>query len=118
MGMTEQDSSRFYQSLTVLAEFFGDELSTTRQKLYWRAVAPSLSLAEWDYACMEAVKRETFHRVPLPVVLIAYGRDYRQQRKWQEPARPALPEPAIQAEEVRKLMATVFKDKTMPEVQA
>jgi hypothetical protein len=62
-----------------MALIFCDDVSRERQMLYWRVLHEQVSIDEWEYACQQAMRRETFHKVPLPGQLLDYVREYRQQ---------------------------------------
>lgn len=79
--MTADDRPRFLQCLSSLAEMFSDELLPSKQKLYWQLFADRSTLAEWEYACFEAMSHETFHKVPLPAALWEYIRGYRAEQQ-------------------------------------
>ena len=76
--MTIQHSRSFFDGLIEMAEFFCDELSEMRQRSYWAIMRDRVTIAEWQYACVEAMARETFHKVPLPAQLMEYVREYRK----------------------------------------
>lgn len=57
---------------------FADELTQPRQKLYWQAMKDLVTIDEWEYACLCAIQRETFHKVPMPAALIAYSMEHRK----------------------------------------
>ena len=78
--MTRNDQPRFFQALTAMAEIFQDEMTELRQKLYWQLFADRNTIDEWEYACEQAMVRETFHKVPLPAQLLDYIREYRQEQ--------------------------------------
>ena len=82
--MKTQDVERFYSALEALATMFSDEMTKERRELYWMALREDISIQEWEYACTQAIKRETFHNVPLPARLMEYAREYRteQRRVW------------------------------------
>lgn len=79
--METQDSRRFFVALSSMAEFLGDELAESRQRLYWDLMAPLASIEEWEYACHQALLRQEFHKVPLPAVMLDFVREYRKIRK-------------------------------------
>jgi len=51
---------------------FADDLTTPRQRLYWEVLKDMITIDEWEYACTSALRHETFHKVPLPAVLLTY----------------------------------------------
>jgi len=63
-----------------MATLFRDEVGPEVQRLYWELFQPSSTLDEWAYACEEAMRRETFHKLPLPARLWAYIDEYRQRQ--------------------------------------
>ena len=77
-NMTLRHADQFFHSLAEMSEFFCDELSEIRQRCYWHIMRERTTLEEWQYACMQAMARETFHKVPLPAQLMEYVREYRQ----------------------------------------
>lgn len=81
--MTLDDSPRFFQALAAMGLIFSDDLSKDRQRLYWEIFRDRITLAEWEYACHQAISRETFHKVPLPAVLMDYVRECRQAHERQ-----------------------------------
>lgn len=80
MRMQKQDMGRFFSSLVAMSTHFSDDMSPERQQLYWELLKDELSIAEWEYGCTQAMKHETFHKVPLPAVLIAYAQPYREEQ--------------------------------------
>lgn len=120
--MTEQDSLRFFHALSAMALLFCDEMTKPRQHLYWEMLRDSLSIDEWEYACGQAMARETFHKVPLPAALMDYVREYRQaekERAWraqcthstQSPqALLQLRESLVDKAEVDALIASVWPE--------
>ena len=85
------DLQPFLEALNEMGEFFSDELSELRQRSYWRIMENKCSLTEWQYACLQAMARETFHKVPLPAQLMDYVREYRDARRatlWQHDEMP------------------------------
>lgn len=76
--MTRQDSPRFFNALNALVELFSDQLSKAKQSIYWDIISPRLTIEEWEYACMQAMTRETFHKVPMPAALISYAMEHRE----------------------------------------
>lgn len=79
--MQVPDSRRFFKSLAEMALIFSDELSKERQKLYWALLCDQITIEEWEYACQQAMGRETFHKVPLPAQLMDYVQEYREARR-------------------------------------
>jgi len=53
-----------------------DEL---RQRTYWQILSPTVTIAEWRYACFAILERETFHKMPLPAVFLGVVEEMRQQ---------------------------------------
>ena len=89
--MIKADIQPFLEALNEMGEFFSDELSELRQRSYWRLLEDKCSLAEWCYACTQAMTRETFHKVPLPAQLLDYVREYRSTKHttgWQRDEMP------------------------------
>ena len=89
--MELQNQLRFFQALNTMGEFFGDELSELRQRMYWEICRDRLVIEEWEYACLQAMARETFHKVPLPAQLLDYVREYRSAKHatgWQRDEMP------------------------------
>ena len=78
--MTKDDRARFFHALASLGVMFSDELTQPRQKLYWELLCHEITIDEWEYACQQAMVRETFHKVPLPAQLMDYIREYRQEQ--------------------------------------
>ena len=84
--MESQNQLRFFQILNTMGEFFGDELSELRQRMYWEICRARLVIEEWEYACLQAMARETFYKVPLPAHLLEYVQEYRATQR-EEAAR-------------------------------
>lgn len=118
MEDTPSNYAAFLLDLAQMAEYFGETLSDARQQLYYEGLASKLTLEEWHGACQRAIRYETVHKVPLIATLLEYAKEVRQQQAWRKPAPKELPEPALLAEEVRKLMATVWRETPAPEVEA
>lgn len=76
--MHETDNRRFFSALNLMAEMFSDEMSELKQRGYWQIMQDRLTIEEWEYACTQAITRETFHKVPLPAVLLDYAREQRK----------------------------------------
>ena len=76
--MTTADMQRFFACLNEISEFFCDEISEVRQRSYWQIMRDRVTVAEWQYACVEAMARETFYKVPLPAHMMEYVREYRK----------------------------------------
>ena len=105
--MSLQEKPRFLRGLIAMGEFFGDDLSEVRQRLYWRTLGEKLTLAEWEAACLLAMERERFHKVPLPGVLMDYVREVRSQAA--PPRALAPPEDVgMLHSEVRALIASIW----------
>lgn len=79
--MTPDDSRCFFQGLGLMGIHFSDELTETRQRIYWEVLRDEIIIDEWEYAYRQAMFRETFHKVPLPAQLMDYVREYRQHQK-------------------------------------
>ena len=108
---------------------FCDELTKERQKLYWKALHARLTIEEWEYACETAMDRETFHKIPLPAVLMAYAAEYQQEQASREKVRafdakfrdaeaqrlldPPMP-PGYVTEQVNTLLAQIGETVTFP----
>lgn len=60
---------------------FNDDLSPVRQKLYWALFRDCVTIDEWEYASLQAMARETFHKMPLPGQLLDYVREYRRVQR-------------------------------------
>ena len=121
MKDTTEHYAAFLSELARMADFFSDALSAERLDLYWELVAPRVSLAEWSYACKQAMLRESFHKVPLPDVLLSYVKEQRIQQaddersraRWQEieaRAQPVLTRPTI-TEAERKAQTTALLER-------
>lgn len=112
--MDDTDSRRFFSALTFMAEMCADELSELKQRGYWSLLQDKLSIEEWEYGCMQAMERETFHKIPMPAVLLDYGREYRHARRAQreqaarQTKRLMAPEESLHT--VRALIASVWPD--------
>lgn len=80
-----QNSDPCYESFTkglkMMSEYFSDTLSEGRIALYWQLLGPDISLEEWEYACRQAMLKETFHKVPLASHLMEYVREYRRAQR-------------------------------------
>lgn len=90
--MQENDSQTFFELLTEMSEYFSDELSEVRQRTYWRHFA-ACTIDEWAYACDQAMRQETFHKVPLTAALMEYVTEYREEQRrleFQKQERDAL----------------------------
>ena len=61
-----------------MIEMFQDEMNEVRQRSYWQIMRDHVTLAEWQYACTQAMARETFYKVPLPAHMTEYVREYRK----------------------------------------
>lgn len=94
--MNPEDSPRFYQALSAMGLMFSDTLAKPRQKLYWDLMRDRCTIEEWEYSCHEAMRRETFHKIPLPAALMDYIYEFRtaqrqaleqEERRRQEDAR-------------------------------
>lgn len=123
--MTPENRPRFFQALTQMAELFQDVMNPERQKLYWMLFTeehPHVTIEAWEYACRQAMQRETFYKVPLPAHLMEYVREYRKS-SWelrQQTEMPdgshkkeqllALREPLDLVEHVRQLIKSVWPD--------
>lgn len=77
--MHPKDHPRFFKSLVAMGDFFCDELSEARQAIYF-AVFHRVAIEAWEYACLEAIRTETFHKVPLPAVLLEHVAMYTKQQ--------------------------------------
>jgi len=76
--MHQTDSKRFLVALNRLASMLLDELNDARMEGYWVTLGNKMSIDEFEGACRLAMERETFHKVPLPAVLIGYAQEYRE----------------------------------------
>ena len=79
--MEIHDLPAFLDVLNNMASLFCDELSQTRQRLYWQLLREDLDLEEWQVACHRAMLGETFYKVPLPRVLMDYVREWRHEQR-------------------------------------
>src|SRR5215510_2158448 len=99
--MEQAEYPRFLVSLDALAEIFSDPMSELRKRGYWGLMRDRLSLTEWEYACMQAIEHHAFPKVPVPAVLLDYGREYRkaqrEERQRVEQQRQQLMEPEVEA---------------------
>jgi hypothetical protein len=113
----QEHSDRFFQALSAMGVMFSDELSKQRLLLYWETFREEVTIEEWEYTCVQAMRRETFHKVPLPAALMDYVREYRQMqarherevaRQIAEAERLALEaSPEWQAEQVERREAAL-----------
>ena len=122
MRMTTESLPGFLTALNDMAELFCDALTEQRQRSYWQIMRDRVTLPEWQYACTQAMARETFHRVPLPAHLMEYVREYRQGTRElrQRAERPdgshtteellALRESSDLSAEVRRLIESVWPE--------
>ena len=122
MHMTTENLPGFLTALNEMAEFFCDALTEQRQRSYWQIMRDRITIAEWQYACVEAMARETFHKVPLPAQLMEYVREYRcgtrelrQRAEMPDGSHTteqllALRESLDLSAEVRKLIESVWPD--------
>lgn len=112
--MEQMEHPRFLLSLDALAELFSDPMSELRKRAYWGILRDRISLEEWEYGCMQAMERETFHKVPLPAVMLDYAREYRkvkrEERDRAQRQTLQLMAPEESLEKVRELIAGVFRD--------
>ena len=121
-NMMSHHADQFFHSLAEMSEFFCDELSEVRQRCYWQIMRERATLPEWQYACTQAMARETFHKVPLPAQLMEYVREYRRgARELRQRAEMldgshtteqllALRESSDLSAEVRKLIQSVWPE--------
>lgn len=79
MENTTENYEAFLQELVKLSEICCDAMSEMRLELYWQAVAPHVTMEEWRHACAQAIKKERFHRVPMPGVLMDYATALRRK---------------------------------------
>ena len=117
--MTPEDNTVFFRTLSSMGLLFSDEMTKPRQKLYWDLMQ-DVTIEEWLYACEQAMRRETFHKVPLPAHLLDYVREYRKNTRQsfmrEERADGShtdaqllqLREPLVCAENVRRLIRTIW----------
>lgn len=70
----------FLQELNKMSEVFSDEMSEFRQEAYWQIFGEHVTLEEWEEACLQAMSRETFHKVPVPAVMWGYIKQQRPRR--------------------------------------
>jgi hypothetical protein len=87
MRMTSQDEVIFYHSLNLLGTFFTDELTETRQRLYWQVMKDNCTIEEWQQACYGVMEHEAFHKVPLPAILLRYVATYRDEYRKRDAVR-------------------------------
>lgn len=78
--MNDADMKRFFQALDTLGEFFADTLTPLRQRVYWN-IFQAVDIEAWESACMQAMATETFHKVPLPAVLMAHVHAYLAEQR-------------------------------------
>lgn len=125
----DADSPRFFQALAEMSLIFCDEVTKERQKLYWEALHARLTIDEWEYACGAAIDRETFHKVPLPAVLMGYIHEYREEQAKRDKIRaldakfreaeaqrlldPPMP-PGYVTDQVNGLLAQIGEAVTLP----
>lgn len=83
--MTLKDQPRFFQALNAMGEFFSDELTEIRQRIYWD-LFQRVSIDAWEYACVQCMRSETFHKVPLPAVLTPHVMEYQRREMAQREA--------------------------------
>jgi hypothetical protein len=112
------DYARFLEGMGQLAVLFQEAMDDERLALYWQVLGPALTLEEWEAACLLAMQRETFYKIPLPATLLAYGLEYRAQRTaaqraWR--AAQGLPlrdvtQDRLSLAEVRALLARLWPD--------
>jgi len=79
--MPSERETRFRKALEEMALQFEVELTEQRALLYWETCRDVIEPDEWEYACLEARRRETFYKLPLPAHLMDYVREYRRQRR-------------------------------------
>ena len=114
-----EDMTRFITALYSMALMFADEIGQDKIRLYWETFRDKVSIDEWEYACRAAITHETFHKVPLPAVLLGYVTERRDEaaRLRREAAREApatreqllqLREQLVSPEEVQALIASVW----------
>ena len=113
--MTLDDQPNFFQSLNNMIEIFQDDMTELRQKLYWQLFADRHTIDEWEYACQQAMIRETFHKVPLPAQLMDYIREYRQEQAREHRSRAEAQRLALEASPEWK--AEQAKKKAVQEAQ-
>jgi hypothetical protein len=116
------NQQRFFQALNIMGALFSDELTELRQRSYWQLFSECVTTEEWEYACQEAMKRETFHKVPLPAQLMDYVREHRRalrdaalQAQLAEDVRTrkrllALGEPLVDPAEIEALITSVWPE--------
>lgn len=94
-------------------------MSEMRQRGYWGILSERLTIEEWEYGCLQAMERESFHKVPLPAVMLDYAREYRKARREQQARvarqRRQLMAPEESLEQVRELIAGVFPHAVLTE---
>lgn len=112
--MQKRDLRAFLDGLVKMAVLFDEELSELRQRLYWEVLRDEVTIDEWCQACWHAMRRETFHKVPLPATLIEYAREYRREQRLHDvaltPGLRDIRDDPIALEELHTLMANVFQD--------
>jgi ribosomal 50S subunit-associated protein YjgA (DUF615 family) len=79
--MMTADQPRFFHALAAMGLLFSDELTKPRQQLYWEILQDHVTIDEWEYACAEAMGRETFHKIPVPGQLLEYVKEYRRAQR-------------------------------------
>lgn len=115
MQDSDHCSHSFLKGLKMMSEYFCDTLSEGRIAMYWQLLGPQIALDEWEYACRQAMLRETFHKVPLVSVLLEYVQEYRtaqrearKQDQARGQARLALREDTYGQAQVQALIASVW----------
>jgi hypothetical protein len=106
------DAPEFLKMLLQSAEVLNAELSATKQGGYWHALR-DLSLEAFQAASLEVMRNEAFF--PAPVVFRQYARTWMTQQKAlgagkTEQQLLALREELLPQEEVKALIASVFKE--------
>jgi hypothetical protein len=88
--MHADDIERFAIALNELAATCTDPMDEVRQRGYWRRLHDQMSIEEWEYACLYAPLNESFHKVPMPGVLLDYVRDMRKALQHRVPLTRSL----------------------------
>lgn len=109
--MEPTDATTFGMHLDQLGSVFNVELPLQKKHGYWIALV-DLPLEAVQYACVEALKTETF--MPVPAVLRSHAREWTRLARHQRPQTDhdmlAIREALMGEEEVRKLIASVWPD--------
>ena len=110
--MDEQDRERFETAFGAMVGLLCEsEVRDEKQRLYWETLRDVCQVEEWEYATLQARRRETFHGMPLPAQLLDYVREY---RSLQAQARRNAERHARDTAQVLAAAETVIRDVTDP----